>query len=156
MTITDAFLALSARTGRFTFGAPRAYTLAEDGTRLLLLRSTGPEDPVDRLYLLDTATGEEWLVADPAALAPGRSGDRDDLPTVERRLRERTRLVAAGIGGYAATADLSTAVFTLDGRLFRTDTATGTSTELPTTGPAFDPRPDATGERVAYVANDAL
>ncbi|MFJ6379105.1 prolyl oligopeptidase family serine peptidase [Kitasatospora sp. NPDC092039] len=156
MTITDAFLALSARTGRFTFGAPRAFTLAEDGTRLLLLRSTGPEDPVDRLHLLDTATGEERLVADPAALLPGRTGRRDDLPAVERRLRERTRLVAAGIGTYAATADLATAVFTLDGRLFRTDTAAGTSDELPVAGPAFDPRPDATGQRVAYVAEDAL
>ncbi|WP_199807924.1 S9 family peptidase [Streptomyces sp. NRRL S-350] len=156
MTITDAFLALSARTGRFTFGAPRAYTFAEGGTRLLLLRSTGPEDPVDRLHLLDTATGEERLVADPAALLPGRTGHRDDLPVLERRLRERTRLVAAGIGGYAATADLAVAVFTLDGRLFRTETATGSSDELPTAGPAFDPRPDATGQRVAYVAEDAL
>ncbi len=156
VTITDAYLALSARTGRFTFGAPRAYTLAEDGTRLLLLRSTGSEDPVDRLHLVDTATGEERLVADPAALLPGRSGRRDDLPAVERRLRERTRLVAAGIGTYAATADLAVAVFTLDGRLFRTDTAAGTSDELPVAGPAFDPRPDATGQRVAYVAGDAL
>ncbi|MET8542458.1 prolyl oligopeptidase family serine peptidase [Kitasatospora sp. NPDC004799] len=156
MTITDAFLALSARTGRFTFGAPRAFTLAEDGTRLLLLRSTGPEDPIDRLHLLDTATGEERPVADPAALLPGRTGRRDDLPVIERRLRERTRLVAAGIGTYAATADLATAVFTLDGRLFRTDTAAGTSDELPVAGPAFDPRPDPTGQRVAYVAEDAL
>ncbi|MFJ6620335.1 prolyl oligopeptidase family serine peptidase [Kitasatospora sp. NPDC091335] len=156
MTITDAFLALSARTGRFTFGAPRACTFAEDGTRLLLLRSAGPEDPVDRLHLLDTATGDERLVADPAALLPGRTGRRDDLPAVERRLRERIRLVAAGIGTYAATADLATAVFTLDGRLFRTDTTTGNSDELPVAGPAFDPRPDATGQRVAYVAEDAL
>ncbi|SOB85012.1 dipeptidyl-peptidase-4 [Streptomyces sp. 1331.2] len=155
VTITDAFLALSARTGRFTYGAPRAYTLAEDGTRLLLLRSTGSEDPVDRLHLLDTATGEERLVADPAALLPGRSGRRDDLPAVERRLRERTRLVAAGIGSYAATADLAVAVFTLDGRLFRTDTTTGSSDELPVAGPAFDPRPDATGQRVAYVTEEA-
>ncbi|MBV2155724.1 prolyl oligopeptidase family serine peptidase [Kitasatospora sp. SUK 42] len=156
MTFTDAFLSLSARTGRFTFGAPSAHALSEDGTRVLLLRSTGPEDPVNRLHLLDVTTGEERLVADPTALAPGRSGERDELPAVERRLRERTRLVAAGIGTYAATADLATAVFALDGRLFRTDTATGTSTELPTAGPAFDPRPDATGERVAYVADDAL
>ncbi|MFD8084402.1 prolyl oligopeptidase family serine peptidase [Kitasatospora sp. NPDC059722] len=176
MTITDPFLTLSARTGRFTFGAPRATTLSEDGTRLLLLRSTGPDDPVERLHLLDTALdtgsgtatgaatgtatdtplGTERLVADPAALAPGRTGHRDDLPAVERRLRERTRLAAPGIGTYAATADLAVAVFTLDGRLFRVDTATGVGTELPTAGPAFDPRPDATGERVAYVADDAL
>ncbi|MEV7024036.1 prolyl oligopeptidase family serine peptidase [Kitasatospora sp. NPDC093558] len=156
MTITDPFLTLSARTGRFAFGAPRATTLSEDGTRLLLLRSAGPEDPVERLYLLDTETSAERLVADPAALAPGRTGHRDDLPAVERRLRERTRLAAPGIGTYAATADLAVAVFALDGRLFRVDTATGVGTELPTAGPAFDPRPDATGARVAYVADDAL
>ncbi|MFI6155305.1 prolyl oligopeptidase family serine peptidase [Kitasatospora sp. NPDC051170] len=156
MTIADPFLALSARTSRFTNGAPRAFTLAEDGTRLLLLRSTGSDDPVDRLYLLDAATGEERLVADPAVLIPGRSGARAELPAVERRLRERTRLTAAGIGTYAATPDLSVAVFALDGRLFRTDTATGVTTELPTPAPVFDPRPDASGERIAYVAEDAL
>ncbi|WP_405365916.1 prolyl oligopeptidase family serine peptidase [Kitasatospora sp. NBC_00039] len=156
MTITDPFLSLSARTGRFGFGAPRAIVLSEDGTRLLLLRSTGAEDQVDRLHLLDLATGEERLVADPAALAPGRTGDPADLPAVERRLRERIRLTAAGIGSYAATADLAVAVLTLDGRLFRADTTAGTCAELPTAGPAFDPRPDPAGHRVAYVADDAL
>ncbi|MGW6919227.1 prolyl oligopeptidase family serine peptidase [Kitasatospora sp. NPDC054939] len=156
MTISDPFLALSTRTGRFTHGSPRAVTPAADGTRLLLLRSTGPEDPVDRLWLLDLATGTERLAADPAELVPGRTGDRFDLPPVERHLRERIRLTAAGIGAYAATADCSVAAFTLDGRLFRVDTATGTTTELPTAGPAHDPRPDATGHRIAYVAEDAL
>ncbi|MFG3052840.1 prolyl oligopeptidase family serine peptidase [Kitasatospora sp. NPDC048239] len=156
MTITDPFLSLSARTGRFTYGAPRAFVLAGDGSRLLLLRSTGSEDPVDRLRLLDLATRQERLVADPAALAPERTGDRDDLPAVERRLRERIRLTAAGIGSFAATADCATAVFALDGRLFRTDTATGATTELPTAGAAFDPRPAPDGRRVAYVAGDAL
>ncbi|MFJ9694545.1 prolyl oligopeptidase family serine peptidase [Kitasatospora sp. NPDC101183] len=156
MTLADPFLALSARTNRFTSGAPRALTLAEDGTRLLLLRSTGSDDPVDRLYLLDAATGEERLVADPTALAPDRTGARDELPPVERRLRERVRLTAAGIGTFAATPDLAVAVFTLDGRLFRTETATGTTAELPVPAAAFDPRPDATGERTAYVASDAL
>ncbi|MEV6974838.1 prolyl oligopeptidase family serine peptidase [Kitasatospora sp. NPDC093806] len=156
MTITDPYLSLSARTGRFAFGAPRAISLHQDGTRLLLLRSSGPEDQFDRLHLLDLTTGEERELADPTALAPGRTGATADLPAVERRLRERTRLTAAGIGTYAATADLAVAVFTLDGRLFRTDTGTGTTVELPTAGPAFDPRPDASGERTAYVADDAL
>ncbi|WP_380284265.1 prolyl oligopeptidase family serine peptidase [Kitasatospora purpeofusca] len=156
MTITDPYLSLSARTGRFSFGAPRAISLNQDGTRLLLLRSSGPEDRFDRLHLLDLATGEEREAADPAALAPGRTGATADLPAVERRLRERSRLTAAGIGTYAATPDLAVAVFALDGRLFRTETATGRTTEIPTAGPAFDPRPNATGELVAYVADDAL
>ncbi|MFE7561307.1 prolyl oligopeptidase family serine peptidase [Kitasatospora sp. NPDC057500] len=156
MTITDSYLSLSARTGRFGFGAPRAISLNQDGTRLLLLRSSGPEDAFDRLHLLDLATGEEREVADPTALAPGRTGAGDALPAVERRLRERSRLTAAGIGTYAATPDLAVAVFALDGRLFRTETATGRTTEVPTVGPAFDPRPNPTGDLVAYVGDDAL
>lgn len=87
VTITDSYLSLSARTGRFSFGAPRAISLNEDGTRLLLLRSSGPEDRFDRLHLLDLATGAEREVADPTVLAPGRTGSTADLPDVERRLR---------------------------------------------------------------------
>ncbi|WP_354643442.1 S9 family peptidase [Kitasatospora camelliae] len=156
MTHTDPFLDLSARTGRFGYGSPRALTFCADGERLLLLRSTGPEDPVERLWLLDLTTRQERLVADPSALAPERTGDPADLPVLERRLRERLRLWAPGIGSYAATADGAVAVFALDGRLFRTDTATGVSTELAVAGPAFDPRPDPSGQRVAYVANGEL
>lgn len=156
VTQTDPFLSLSARTGRFGFGSPRAATLSADGTRVLFLRSTGPLDPVERLWLLDLATREERLVADPVTLAPQRTGDLADLPVLERRLRERVRLWAPGIGSFAATADLSVAVFALDGRLLRTVTATGETTELPTEGPAFDPRPDTTGQRVAYLTGGAL
>jgi len=59
---------LAARTRRFTLGAPRAVTVATDGARVIFLRSTGPEDPVDRLWVLDLATGAERLIADPAQL----------------------------------------------------------------------------------------
>lgn len=156
MTHTDPFLALSARTGRFSYGAPRAVTFAADGSRLLALRSTGPEDPIERLWLLDLATRQEHLVADPTVLLPGRTGDPADLPALERRLRERVRLWAPGIGSFAATADLSVAVFALDGRIFRTVTATGASTELTAVGPAFDPRPNGDGSVVAYVTDSAL
>ncbi|MFJ1792370.1 S9 family peptidase [Kitasatospora griseola] len=156
MTHTDPFLALSAATGRFSYGSPRAVTLAADAGRALFLRSTGPTDPVERLWSFDLTTRQERLVADPSALAPGRSGAVADLPPVERRLRERIRVWAPGIGSFAATADLATAVFVLDGRLFRCDTATGDCTELPVAGPAFDPRPSADGALVAYVADDAL
>ncbi|MFI5531056.1 prolyl oligopeptidase family serine peptidase [Kitasatospora sp. NPDC051853] len=156
MTHTDQFLALSSRTGRFTYGAPRAVAFSADGTRLLFLRSTGPEDPVDRLWLFDLTTRQEHLVADPAVLLPGRTGAPADLPVLERRLRERIRLWAPGIGSFAATADLAQAVFALDGRIFRTAVADGSTTELPVAGPAFDPRPNADGSVVAYVAGGAL
>ncbi|MGW4807041.1 prolyl oligopeptidase family serine peptidase [Kitasatospora sp. NPDC004272] len=156
MTHTDPYLALSAATGRFSYGAPRAVTLSADADRALFLRSTGATDPVERLWLYDLATGRERLVADPAAIDPARTGAASALPPLERRLRERIRLWAPGIGSFAATGDLGQAVFALDGRVFRCDTATGTSTELPVVAPAFDPRPNADGSVVAYVADGAL
>ncbi|RKE22814.1 prolyl oligopeptidase family serine peptidase [Streptomyces sp. TLI_171] len=156
MTHTDPYLALSAATGRFSYGSPRAVTLAADATRALFLRSTGPTDPVERLWLHDLASGQQRMVADPAAIDPHRTGETSELPPLERRLRERIRLWAPGIGSFAATADLATAVFALDGRVFRCDTATGACTELPLAGPAFDPRPNQDGTTVAYVADGAL
>ncbi|MER6952035.1 prolyl oligopeptidase family serine peptidase [Nonomuraea sp. NPDC000554] len=145
------FLSLSARTGRFTYGSPRALTVSPDGSLVLFLRSTGPEDPIERLWAMDVATGTERLLADPAAI--GADG-RGDLPPEERALRERLRLWAPGIGSYSTDADCSVAVFTLGGRLFTTDVATAQTEELPVAGPAFDPRVSA--GRIAYVAAGRL
>ncbi|MFJ1753957.1 prolyl oligopeptidase family serine peptidase [Kitasatospora sp. NPDC088134] len=156
MTHTDPYLELSAATGRFGYGSPRAVTLAADASRALFLRSTGPTDPVERLWLYDLTTHQERLVADPSAIDPARTGAAAALPPLERRLRERIRLWAPGIGSFAATADLGTAVFALDGRVFSCATDTGTSTELPVVGTAFDPRPNPAGDTVAYVADGAL
>ncbi|MFJ7158898.1 prolyl oligopeptidase family serine peptidase [Streptomyces sp. NPDC101118] len=148
----DPYLDLSARTGRFTYGAPRAAAFGDSGRLLWFLRSAGPADPVDSLWVLDTADGTERLVADPAQLAPGPL----ELPEAERRLRERVRLWAPGIGSYALAADGLSAVFALSGRVFQAFADGAAPKELPTAGPAFDPRPNHDGSRVAYVTGDAL
>lgn len=157
----DDFLWLSASTARFTYGAPRAFAFGDEGRLLWFLRSTGPTDPLDSLWVLDTATGAETRLADPRELSP----EPAPLPVAERRLRERTRLVAAGIGTYALSGDGRRAVFALYGRLYEvTREAEGGAgagapaqpKELPTAGPLFDPRPNADGSRVAYVTGDAL
>ncbi|WP_229400705.1 S9 family peptidase [Micromonospora okii] len=148
------FPELAARTRRFSHGAPRAVSVADDGSRVIFLRSAGPEDPADALWLLDTATGEERLVADPATLL-GAGGDPAALSPGERALRERRRLSAAGIGSYALDAAGRVAVFALAGRLFRADLAHGDVVEVAAVGPVLDPRPDPTGERLAYVTDAA-
>src|SRR4029450_4210232 len=99
MESASKFPELAARTKNFRAGEPRAVTVGSDGARVVFLRSSGPEDDVDRLWVFDAATGQERLVAAPAALAA--HGDEPDLPPAERALRERLRLTAAGIGSYA-------------------------------------------------------
>ncbi|MEU7064383.1 prolyl oligopeptidase family serine peptidase [Streptomyces sp. NPDC046161] len=147
----DDFLRLSAATGRFTYGAPRAFSFGDEGRLLWFLRSSGPTDPLDSLWVLDTASGAETRLADPRTLPGGA------LPTAERRLRERIRLVAAGIGSYALSGDGRRAVFALHGRLYEVASdGAAPPKKLPAAGPAMDPRPNADGSRVAYVTADAL
>lgn len=144
---------LAARTRRFSYGAPRAVSVAADGSRVLFLRSSGPLDPVDRLYAFDVATGRERLIAEPAQLLASGEGD---LPPEERALRERRRLSAGGIGSYATDPAARIATFALGGQLFQADPATGTAAGVPTVGPVIDPRPDPTGTKIAYVTGGAL
>ncbi|MFE6837766.1 prolyl oligopeptidase family serine peptidase [Streptomyces sp. NPDC057705] len=149
----DDFLRLSASTARFSYGAPRAFSFGDDGRLLWFLRSTGPTDAFDSLWVLDTTTGAETRLADPRELCP----EPGALPDAERRLRERTRLVAAGIGSYALSGDGRRAVFALYGRLYGVTAAGGGKPEeIPAAGPALDPRPNADGSRTAYVCDDAL
>ncbi|MFG2975998.1 alpha/beta fold hydrolase [Streptomyces sp. NPDC048331] len=149
----DDFLRLSASTARFTHGAPRAFSFGDDGRLLWFLRSTGPTDAFDSLWVLDTTTGAETRLADPRELC----AEPGPLPDAERRLRERTRLVAAGIGSYALSGDGLRAAFALYGRLFAVAAGgAGTPEEIPAAGPALDPRPNTDGSRTAYVADDVL
>lgn len=148
----DDFLRLSASTARFTHGAPRAFAFGDEGRLLWFLRSTGPTDSLDSLWVMDTATGAETRLADPRELSP----EPAPLPVTERRLRERTRLVAAGIGSYALSGSGRSAVFALYGRLYEVtcDGAgqpVGGPKEVPAAGPVFDPRANADGSRTAYV-----
>ncbi len=145
---------LSARTQRFTLGEPRTVSVSGDGALILFLRSRGPTDSVNCLWAIDAATGDERLLADPNALLG--AGDDRDLPPEELARRERLREAAGGITSYATDADSTLAAFSLAGRLFVTDIASGRSSELHVAGPVFDPRPDPTAQRVAYVSGRKL
>ncbi|MEV8091847.1 S9 family peptidase [Streptomyces nigra] len=142
-----------ARTQRFTLGAPRAFTVAPDGSRAVFLRSSSGTDPASSLWVLDTAEGRERVTADPRALLGGAS---ERLSAEERARRERTREGGAGVVSYATDAAVELAAFALSGRLFTTELRAGTARELPVRGPVIDPRPSPDGRHVAYVARGAL
>ncbi|MSX80975.1 MAG: hypothetical protein F2737_12220, partial [Actinobacteria bacterium] len=61
--MADTFPRQYARTQRLTLGEPRNLSVSPDGKRVVFCRSRGGSDPVNCLWLLDIATGEERLVA---------------------------------------------------------------------------------------------
>ncbi|SDG93463.1 dipeptidyl-peptidase-4 [Lentzea fradiae] len=141
-----------ARTQRFTVGAPRTFSVSADGARVFFLRPATATSRANGLWELNTATGVERLLADPATLLT----DPEDLPAEEKARRERTRESGAGIVSYALSADANVASFALSGRLFVADLVGGEVRELPTRGGVIDPRVDPTGQRVAYVTHGTL
>ncbi len=150
----DTFPRQHARTRRFTLGAPRDVTVSADGERVIFLRSSGGSDPINGLWVLDVATGEERLVGDPRTLLSDEHAD--DLPAAERARRERARESGGGITGYATDRASKVAAFALGGRLFAAGLLSGFARPLAVAGPVFDPRPDPTARRIAYVSGRLL
>jgi dipeptidyl-peptidase 4 len=153
--MTDSFPRQQARTQRFSLGAPRSFQISPDGARVAFLRSRGGSDPVTCLWVLDAGTGREHLVTDPTTLAQAAQ----DMPEQEKARRERSREQAGGIVAFAADRALTVAAFALAGQVWVAGLAVagrGAPRPLPARTPAFDPRPDPSGRRVAYVCDGAV
>ncbi|HUL24215.1 MAG TPA: prolyl oligopeptidase family serine peptidase [Streptosporangiaceae bacterium] len=159
--MTDSFPRQQAKTRGFSLGAPRSFQISPDGSRVAFLRGQGGDDPVTCLWVLDAATGQEQLAADPATIAaPGVA-----MTDQERAIRERAREQAGGIVGFATDTALTVAVLALGGQVYLADLAglpagagpaAAQPRAVPAQAPAFDPRPDPSGQRVAYVSGGAL
>lgn len=149
----ESFPRQSARTQRFTRGAPRAFTVTSNGQRVLFLRSRGGSDPVGCLWSLDVASRQERLIVDPRTLL---QSDDEELSIAERARRERARESMAGIVGYSIDNDGRYATFPLSSRLWLADLHTGDVQELPAVTPVLDPRLDPTGTWIAYVGEGTL
>jgi dipeptidyl-peptidase 4 len=156
--MTDASISFprqNARTLGFSLGVPHAFAIALDGSRIAFLRARSGTDRSTGLWVRNTATGAERLVADPGGLLSGE----EDLPPQERARRERARQAAAGVVSFAADEAVRIVAFALSGRLFVADVgdlADSPPRELVVPGPVLDPRPDPTGTRIGYVADGAL
>jgi dipeptidyl-peptidase-4 len=151
MTTEISFPRQHSRTQRFTLGAPRSFTVAPDGRRVVFLRSGGGSERANLLQVLDLPEqGEpsERVVADPLELL---GGGGEQLTAEERARRERSREGSSGVVGYATDGDVRIAAFALSGRLFTAGLLPGgTARELPVAGPVLDPRPSPDGRHIAY------
>ncbi|GAA3531806.1 prolyl oligopeptidase family serine peptidase [Amycolatopsis ultiminotia] len=145
------FLRRQARTQRFTLGAPKQFRVAPDGSRVLFLRSASGTDPRHSLWSLDLAGGGETKLVDAAELV---SGD-EDLPPEERARRERARETGGGVVAFDVDDAFTVVTFTLSGKLYTLDPATG-ATRMLVDGSVVDPRPNPSGTHVAYVHDRRL
>jgi dipeptidyl-peptidase-4 len=159
---SSSFPRQQARTQFFSLGIPHAFAIAPDGERIAFLRGRSGTDLDTCLWVRDTATGDERLLADPRELL---AGGTEELSQEERARRERTRQAAAGVVSFATDDAVTLAAFTLSGRLFTADLAAGGGPAdnagpgvraLATPTPVIDPRPDPTGAHIAYVADGAM
>ena len=146
-----------ARTRRFSLGVPRNFTVSPDGQRVVFLRSPAGDDPGTSLWVYDVTTGSEREVA---SARQTLGGGEENLPDEERARRERSRELAGGITAYACDDAVRYAAFALSGRLWWValepgDDATG-PVELPAPSGVVDPRPDPTGENVAFLSGPCL
>src|SRR3954469_12250676 len=123
-TPADTFPRQYARTLRYTVGAPRSFSVAPDGSRVVFLRSRSGSDRANLLWTLDTTTGAERIAADPDVHL---GGGEEELSPAERGQGERSREGSAGIVGYALDGAGRLAAFALSGRLFVTDLTTGSA-----------------------------
>lgn len=147
--MTDSFPRQYARTRGFNLGLPRAFRIADDGSRVAFLRTRSGDDTVAGLWVLDVATGQEREVYHPAAA-------EEDVTREELDRRERARESQSGVTSYETDPGLRLATFAAGGRLYLADLVSGEMRSLETAGPPFDPRLDPTGHRVAYETGAAL
>jgi dipeptidyl-peptidase 4 len=145
----DSFPRQSARTRGFTLGQPQSFTVARDGSRVAFLRTPAGDDPLASLWVYDVAEDREREVFAP-------TDHEEHLTPDERDRRERAGERQQGVTSYAADADLRVAAFALGDRLLLADVVAGDAREIQPAGPAFDPRPDPAGRRVAYVTGGSL
>ncbi|GAB2843695.1 prolyl oligopeptidase family serine peptidase [Actinoallomurus bryophytorum] len=135
---TDSLHGRLFPTRRFSLGVPGHFTVTPDGASVLFLRSRAGDDPVTCLWALDTDSGTERLLADPAELL-GASAP-----------------AGAGVDAYATDPAAGLAAVTLAGGLWTVDLAGGRVRCLPAEGPVADPRPAPGARRIAYVCGGAL
>ena len=147
--MTETFPRQKAVTRNFQLGAPRGFSLTQDGKLVTFLRSDHGRDAANSLWVYDIGANIERKVVDPRTLL---SSEAEDLPDAERARRERMRETTAGVTSYSSSASGYLMVFALSGQLFVTDlqTPSATTTKLDVTGPIIAPQISPDGSHVAW------
>jgi len=148
----DTFPRQYARTQRLTLGEPRTFSISDNGSTVVFVRTAAGDDAVNQLWSYDVATHTERLLLDPRELA----SDMSTLTEAEKRRRERAREGAGGIVAYSTDRQIHTIATVVGGALVLIDT-TSDSISVPNIEPGvFDARLSPDGSHVAYIRGSAL
>ncbi|MFZ0325497.1 MAG: prolyl oligopeptidase family serine peptidase [Actinomycetes bacterium] len=146
---SDRYPRENAVTQRYSLGRPRSFAVSSDGRLVFFVRSAHGTDRRGRLYVLDSATGDERLLVDPTELL---GGEDERLSPEEQARRERMRESASGVVSFSIDEQAKTVVFALSGRLFHLDVESAEARELAAQHPVVDPRLSPNGEHIAYAS----
>jgi dipeptidyl-peptidase-4 len=137
--------------GQLEFGHPRAFSIANDGRRVALLRSPAPTTAEQQLWLLERDATGGW--SERRLDDIGTGGEETGAlaeSAAARAMRERTRELASGIIAYTADANLETIVFVAGG-LWRFATTSGRLDRVEGTDAAEAPLLSPDGRLLACV-----
>jgi len=123
-----------------------------NGVPPIWIHDNAGDDPVQHLWRVDPATGEEVRLLD------ARTSDAGDtqLPAEERARRERVREQAAGVTAYTVDRAGRRVACALGGRLVIVDVDAASARTVPLDVPVFDPRIAPDGRRVALHHDDGV
>ena len=144
--MTETFPRQMAATRHFQLGAPRGFSLTEQGSHVVFLRSSHGRDAVNALWVFDVSENTEKILVDPRQLL----ADSDDIPDAERARRERMRETSSGITGYSSDESGTFIAFALAGQLFTANVSTGEVRALDVPGPIIDPQVSPDGSHIAW------
>lgn len=127
MRLDELSPTLLAATGNGEFGVPRSFSLSRDGRVVLFLRSAGPRDAANSLWVV-RSDAEGWaperLLFEASSPLPGSTSD------LAGSLRERTREQASGITRFTHDNWANRVVFELSGATWLCSSETGACRRL--------------------------
>lgn len=144
----DSFPRQQARTQRFSLGRPRSFTVSPDGSRVVFLRSSAGDDPINRIWVLDVESGAERLVVE----ATGEG----NLSPEERARRERVRERGGGVVAYSTDRNVEKACFGHGNGMTVVDLVGSADALRVDRTSVFDPRLAPTGKGIAFVEDRGL
>ncbi len=141
------FIEQYAKSGRFTQGRPRNFTITNSNL-VLFLRAIAADRVELGLYAFSLETEVEVLLIDPSKLNISNSAA---LPAAERSRRERMREAGAGITAYSVDENGENLCFALNGILFIYQISTQQLTQVAHPQLIVDPKISPAGDAVAVI-----